>query len=192
MPVFLCSLALGFGASAARAQETVVTLDPAKTKVQFTLGATAHTVHGTFKVKTGRIHFDTATGNAGGEIIVDARSADTENAGRDEKMHVDVLKSEQFGEITFVPAHVRGAIASVGTSRLQVSGTLRLLSQDHGVTWEFTVQPAAGNQVVATTHFEVPYVQWGLKNPSSFLLRVDKSVDIEVHALGEIAPPPQR
>ena len=42
-------------ASAGRAQEIVVQLDPAQTKIEFTLGSTLHTVEGTFKLKRGTI-----------------------------------------------------------------------------------------------------------------------------------------
>jgi hypothetical protein len=36
-----------------------------------------------------------------------------------------------------------------------------------------------------TSHFTVPYVKWGMKNPSTFVLRVNQSVDIEIQASGE-------
>jgi hypothetical protein len=36
-------------------QEFVVQLDPAQTKIEFTLGSTLHTVEGTFKLKRGTI-----------------------------------------------------------------------------------------------------------------------------------------
>ena len=38
----------------------------------------------------------------------------------------------------------------------------------------------------AASHFAVPYVKWGMKNPSTFILRVDQSVDIEVQASGAV------
>jgi polyisoprenoid-binding protein YceI len=180
--MFVCA------ASAARAQETLVRLDPAKTRVQFTLGATAHTVHGTFKLKTGQIRFDPATGNAAGEIVVDARSGDTENPRRDRKMHQEVLLSEKYGEIVFAPSHVQGAIATQSVSQVQVTGTMRLLGRDHEITLTFAVQPSTGNLFELNTRFSIPYLEWGLKNPSNFLLRVDKSVEVEVHATVEIIP----
>ena len=38
----------------------------------------------------------------------------------------------------------------------------------------------------ADSHFTVPYVKWGMKNLSTFVLRVDQSVEIEIHASGEV------
>jgi len=184
----VCAVTLLGAAGPARGQETqetVVTLDPAKTTVQFTLGATAHTVHGTFHVLTGQIHFDVTTGRAGGEIAVDARSGHTENSGRDKKMHQEVLLSEKYTEIVFVPSRVQGVLPQRGASQMQVTGTMRLLRQEHPMTLTFTVQASEGNGLDLNTAFDVPYVDWGLKNPSNFLLRVDKAVHVEVHAAGE-------
>lgn len=50
----------------ARAQETVVTLDPARTKIEVSVDSTLHTVHGTFQLKSGTIRFDPATGKPAG------------------------------------------------------------------------------------------------------------------------------
>ena len=47
------------------------------------------------------------------------------------------------------------------------------------------MQATAGT-VTATTQFTVPYVDWGMKNPSRFLLKVSKQVEIEVIAKGTI------
>lgn len=175
-------------APAVGAQETVVNLDPARTKVEFTLGATAHTVHGEFKLRSGQIRFDKTTGKASGSIAVDATTGDSGSNGRDKKMHREVLESEKYPEIVFAPEQVQGAISPHGSSQVQVSGTLRLHGQDHPMTLSFSVQSDSGNQLQASTHFEVPYEKWGLRNPSSFFLRVNDSVDIDIHAVGELSP----
>jgi hypothetical protein len=44
--------------------------------------------------------------------------------------------------------------------------------------------------VTATTHFEIPYVQWGMKNPSTFILRVSDKVDIDIRAVGRVSTAP--
>ena len=46
----------------------------------------------------------------------------------------------------------------------------------------FQVQ-AAGGQYTASTHFVIPYVKWGMKNPSNFLLKVDDKVEVDVRAV---------
>jgi polyisoprenoid-binding protein YceI len=172
--------------SAVRAQETVVRLDPAQTKVEFSVGSTLHNVHGSFKLKSGEVRFDPASGKASGAIVVAATSGDTDNEGRDKKMHEKVLESEKFPEIVFTPSQVRGKIAVQGSSELEVVGTFRLHGQDHDLTMTVAVEPRGGNQVQATTHFGVPYVKWGLKSPSGFLLKVEDTVEVEIHAAGQI------
>lgn len=170
-----------------RAQETVVNLDPARTKITFTLGATMHTVEGTFKLKTAQIRFDPANGKASGTIVVDAMSGDSDNKGRDKKMHAAILESDKYREIVFTPNHVQGALAPEGNSQMQVAGVFRLHGQDHDMTLTMNVHISAGNELQATAHFSVPYSQWGLKNPSTWLLHVNDSVDVNVHATGQLS-----
>jgi hypothetical protein len=45
-----------------------------------------------------------------------------------------------------------------------------------------------GQQVAADLVFAVPYIQWGLKNPSTFILRVSDKVAIAIHAVGRLEP----
>ena len=67
-PIVL-ALALATGTPSA-AQQITFTLDPQKTTVNFTLGASFHTVHGSFRVKNGAIQFDPTSGAASGRIVV--------------------------------------------------------------------------------------------------------------------------
>jgi polyisoprenoid-binding protein YceI len=175
-----------------RAQESVFTLDPSATKIEFTLGATLHTVHGTFRLKSGEIHFDPATGRASGSIVVDATSGNTNNSGRDSKMHKEILESAKFPEIVFTPKGIKGSLAEKGISQVEVSGVMRLHGADREITLTFTVEPAAGGQLQAATKLAVPYIQWGLKSPSNFLLHVSDTVNMEIHAAGRIAPAPSQ
>jgi polyisoprenoid-binding protein YceI len=173
------------------AQETVVTLDPAQTQIEYTLGATMHTVHGTFKLKNGVVRFDPATGKASGTIVVDATSGDSGNDGRDSKMHREIIESQKYPEIAFTPVQVRGTLSAQGPSQMEVSGIFRLHGQDHELTLPLSVQ-LAGSQATASTHFAVPYQKWGLKNPSTFILRVKDTVELDVRATAHIATAPAR
>jgi polyisoprenoid-binding protein YceI len=172
------------------AQESVFTLDPSKSTIEFTLGASLHTVHGTFKLKHGEIHFDPAKGTATGAIVVDALSGESGNDGRDKKMHQEILESPKFSEIVFIPSRIHGTIAPQGTSQITVSGVMKLHGQDHDMALTFAVQPGTPGQAQAISKFSVPYVKWGLKNPSTFLLRVTDSVDIDVRASGQLTLAP--
>jgi hypothetical protein len=40
--------------------------------------------------------------------------------------------------------------------------------------------------MTATMHFVVPYVQWGMKNPSTLFLRVGDKVNIDLEAVGHV------
>lgn len=173
-------------APAGRAQESVVQLDPAQTKIEFTLGSTLHTVHGTFKLKSGAVRFDPATGTISGAIIVDATSGESGNGGRDRRMHREILESGKFPEIIFTPEKVKGTLAPQGPSRLEVSGQFRLHGQDHEVTLPMDIQ-ASNGQLQMATHITIPYVKWGVKNPSTFILRASDKVEIDVHAVALLA-----
>jgi polyisoprenoid-binding protein YceI len=168
----------------------VVTVDPAATQISFTLGATMHTVHGTFQLKSGQIQWDPATGRASGAIIIDAASGNTDNSGRDKNMHTQVLESAKFPEIVFAPMLVKGTLAKQSASQVEVSGAIKLHGQDHATTLNLSVQPGPGGTLLATTQFPVPFKMWGLKDPSTFLLHVADTVNLEIHASARIAPVP--
>jgi polyisoprenoid-binding protein YceI len=172
------------------AQETALELDPAQTQIHFTLDATLHTVHGTFKLKHSTVRFDPTTGKAGGLVVVDVTSGNTDNDGRDRKMHKDVLQSAQYPEATFVPAQVKGSVNPQGESQVEVQGVFKLHGGEHAITLTFIVQ-RSGDQLTARTSFVIPYQQWGLKNPSTFFLHVGERVDVEIQTAGRLTAAPQ-
>lgn len=176
-------------ATAANAQNVAVNLEPAQTQIHFTLGATMHTVHGAFQLKSGKMTFDAASGKASGEIVIDATSGNTGSDGRDQKMHKDILESAKYPEIVFLPQQVEGRVAIDGSSQERIRGVIRLLGREHPVTVPAESEIHDG-KLKATLHFDIPYVQWGLKDPSTFILRVDKSVKIEIAAAGEVSRTP--
>jgi polyisoprenoid-binding protein YceI len=161
------------------ASSTSLDLDPAQTEIQFTLHDVLHTVHGTFKLKRGSIHFDPDSGQASGEIVVDVTSGASGSDARDGRMHKEILESQRFPEAVFIPEHIDGKLAIQGPSQIDVRGVFKIHGADHPLTLHFEVQ-RAGDPYTASTHFVIPYVQWGMKNPSNFMLRVDKTVDMDI------------
>jgi polyisoprenoid-binding protein YceI len=188
LPVLLAVLAAHALIPSAYAQESVIGLDAAQTRIDFTLSDVLHTVHGMFKLKSGAIRFDPSTGKASGAIVVDATSGESGNGTRDAKMHREILESGKFMEIVFTPDQVKGALSPQGSSRMEVSGQFHMHGQDHELTLPMDVQ-ADGRQLQLTARFIIPYVQWGLKNPSTFLLRVSDKVTIDIQAVGHLEVP---
>jgi hypothetical protein len=177
---------LGAQLAQAQSQSLKVVLDPAQTQVRWKLGADLHKVDGTFKLKSGEFIFNPSTGVAEGEILIDATTGESGNRDRDKRMHDEVLESTRYPAIFFHPTQVKGAFKpGETTQQVQAQGTFNIHGADHAMEVPVKVD-TAGNTVTATTHFSVPYVAWGMKNPSKLLLRVSKQVEIEVIAKGTI------
>jgi len=180
IPVFfLLAAALAWG----QAQEATLNFDPAQTTVNFTLGDVLHTVHGSFRLKTGQVRFDPATNSISGELVVDAPSGNSGSTGRDRKMHKEILQSVRYPEVIFRPDRVDGKVLASGRSAVQVHGMFGILGVEHEITVPAQVELAPDHWSLAV-HFAVPYVKWGLKDPSTFILRVEKTVDIDLNARG--------
>jgi polyisoprenoid-binding protein YceI len=160
-------------------------MDPSEAKVEFSLDSTLHTVHGTFALKSSTLRFDPASGKLSGSIVVDATSGETGNSGRDSRMHREILESAKFPDIVFTPTQLMGMVAHTGTSKVQIAGRVRLHGQDHDVTLPAEVA-ADGQTLQVALHFVIPYIKWGLKNPSTFVLRASDKVEVEVHATGHL------
>src|SRR6476646_2259865 len=180
--VLLAAMSL---AQVAEAQQKTFTLDPAQTKVNFTVDSTLHTVHGDFRLKRGSIQFDNSTGAATGELVVDSASGESGSDGRDKKMHKDILESPKYSDIVFAPQHVKGTVANEGKSSIEVEGLLTMHGKSNPVSMllEIELQNGAGS---ADGSFSVKYQEWGMKNPSTFIMRVNDTVKIHVHAVVKI------
>ena len=170
------------------AKSLKVILDPAQTEIHWKLNGNLHTTHGTFKLKSGEIVFNPSTGIAEGEILVDATTGESGDAARDKRMQEEVLESNRYPAIFFHPTGIKGPFKpDDATQELSAEGNFNIHGADHPLTLPLKVQVAAG-MVTATTHFTVPYVAWGMKNPSKFLFKVSKQVDIEISAKGKVQP----
>jgi len=186
MKIVRAAAVLAVVAWSTRAEEITLQVDPAATRVTWTLSASLHTVHGTFKLKRGELSFDPESGKAAGIFIVDATSGESGNNGRDAKMHQTVLESAQYPEITFRPERFEGKVKPQGESDVLLHGTFEIHGARHPLAAKVHSRGDQG-KVEATIQFTVPYVDWGMKNPSTFFLKVSQSVMIEIQTLAGTA-----
>jgi len=181
----LLAFALVFTAQS-RAQRQTFAISPESSDVSFTLGGNTHTTHGTFHVQAGSIDFDRSTSKIFGSINVSAGSGKTGNDTRDKKMTNEVLEASRFADVTFAPQSYQGTIAPTGDSTIQVSGIFTLHGTPHDLTVPTQIHIEGAN-CTAKSHFIVPYVKWGLKDPSVFILKVAKEVDIHLTLAGHLS-----
>ncbi len=161
----------------------VLTFDPAQTKVHFMVDTTLHTVHGTFALKSGTIQFDPQTGKAEGTIVVIATSGESGNSSRDERMHKEILETWKYAEATFRPTQIEGQVSLTSPCDFKVKGTFNLHGGDHEML-VLVHSELAGDHWKGTAKFDVPYTQWGIKDPSNFLLKVKPVVHVDMELSG--------
>jgi len=174
-------------ATSAPVAEIVLTIDPTQSQVHFTVDSTLHTVHGTFALKSGTLHFDPETGKAGGDIIVIATSGESGNGSRDKRMHKEILETEKYPEVVFHAAHIEGKVSPNGSSDVKLAGTMSIHGADHALTATVHAD-LKGDHWTGTSTFDVPYIQWGIKDPSNFLLKVQPVVSVTLEMSGPIQP----
>jgi polyisoprenoid-binding protein YceI len=176
-------------ASLVRAQSTphpvTLRLDPSRTEIHWTLNGNMHAVHGTFKLKSGLITYDPATGAAQGEIAVDLSTGESGNHSRDSRMQKEILESDKYPQAIFHPLKVTGSVKPEAPQNVTIDGTFTIHGADHPLRMEAKADVTA-QDATAATQFSIPYVDWGMKDPSNFLFRVDKTVNLEIVAKGSI------
>jgi len=164
-------------------QDVLLWFDPAHSKVHWTVDSTLHTVHGTFLVKNGTVHFDPDTGKAGGEVVVLTTSGDSGNSSRDQRMHKEILETAKFPDAMFRPVQIEGKVARSGNSDVKLRGVITLHGSEHEITVPVHAE-LASDRWKGTAKFEIPYIEWGIKDPSNWLLKVKPVVNVELEMTG--------
>jgi len=170
------------------ASTTHYRIDGGASTAGFTLGATLHTVVGGGGKVSGQLTLDAdgpARWKLGGEVQVDAGSLDTGNIKRDFKMHNDTLEVTRFPLLRFIPADAAGTLPAslrneAGPFALQVDGKLEI----RGVARDLSAQVKVsfrGTRLVVDGAFPIPFLDWGVPDPSVFVLRVDKVIEATFH-----------
>jgi polyisoprenoid-binding protein YceI len=181
--VFVLAAAL---APAALAQHQTFVVNPDASEVKIALKTTHELVNGTFHIQSGSIEFDPSAAKMSGSVVVLAGSGKTGNDSRDKKMNKDILKVEQYANVSFEPKSYAGVIAPSGDSTIQVTGILTLLGTPHEITIPIVVHLEAIT-ATAKAHFVVPYIQWGLKDPSFMFWKAEKDVAIDLILAGRLS-----
>ena len=179
------ALALIF-ATAALAQRQTFAVNPDASEVKIKLNTTHEVVNGTFHIQSGSIEFDRSNSRMSGSVAVLAGSGKTGNDSRDKKMNKDILKVDQYTTVYFAPKTYTGPIAPGGDSTIQVSGVFTLLGNPHDLTIPIQIH-TDGSKATVRAQFVVPYVQWGLKNPSFMFWKAENDVAIDLVLVGTMA-----
>ena len=173
-------------APVALAQQQTFVANPDASEVKMTLKTTHEVVNGAFHIQSGSLEFDRSTAKISGSVVVLAGSGKTGNGSRDKKMNKDILEVEQHATVSFEPKSYTGAIAPSGDSTIQVTGIFTLLDTPHQITIPILVH-IEGTTATAKAHFVVPYIQWGLKDPSFLFWKADNNVAIELFLTGGLS-----
>ena len=158
-------------------QATAYRINPAASEAGFDLKATMHTVHGSTKSVTGEVHVqpeDAGILKLSGRIAINAESLETGNAKRDATMHSKSLAVESFPTLLFEPERFApsgppgpdGSVSGALTGRL----TLRGQTKTQAVTATLAPQ---GERIVASGTFDVRWAEFGVPDPSFFVVRIE-------------------
>lgn len=173
-------------APAALAQHQTFAVNPGASEVKMTLNTTHEVVNGTFHIQSGSIEFDRSAPKMSGSVVVLAGSGKTGNDSRDKKMNKDILKADRYTTVSFAPKTYTGTIARSGDSTIQVSGVFTLLGNPHDLTIPMQIH-MDGSTATARAQFVVPYIQWGLKNPSFMFWKAENDVAIDLNLVGQVS-----
>jgi polyisoprenoid-binding protein YceI len=100
-------------------------------------------------------------------------------------MHEEILETARYPDVIFRPTKIEGKVAVPGTSEVQLQGKFLLHGSEHDLTVPVHAE-LTGDHWKGTAKFTVPYIQWGLKSPNTFLLKAAPVVDIELELSGTL------
>jgi polyisoprenoid-binding protein YceI len=167
------------GPLAASAEERVLVLEPQRTRVTFTVKATGHDVDGVLALDSGQIRFDPDTGAVSGQVTLDLRRAQTGNRLRDREMRQSVFEAERFPLVVFRPSRMEGALQPSAVSEIVLVGIVLMHGSEHAFSLPVKVRQE-GEKISAEAIFDIPYVAWGMWNPSVLFLRVAPAAVVTV------------
>jgi polyisoprenoid-binding protein YceI len=138
----------------------------------------------------GELQFDRAGGAASGSIVLDARSAQTGNGRRDRTMHAEVLESQKYPEIEFRAERLELTRQAADRAEAMLHGHVRIHGDEHALAIPAHIERETDDGIRVRAEFPVPYVAWGMRDVSNFVLRVDPQVTVRVDATATLRDGP--
>jgi polyisoprenoid-binding protein YceI len=142
-------------------------------------------VRGRGRLVSGELRFDPAGGPASGAVVVDATSFATGVAARDRNMHEQVLESARFPEIRFQAERLDVQRRSEEAADVTLHGSFEIHGGRHATAVPARIAREGGG-VRVDAAFTVPYAAWGLRDVSTFVLRVAPEVRVQLELRGEL------
>jgi len=174
------------------AQATDFRIDPAGAEAGFDLKATAHTVHGTTARVSGDVRVEPQADGSyalSGKIEIGTASLATGNDRRDATMHDKSLLTATYPAIVFTPARFtpKGAAGTDGAVSGLLAGriTIRGQSRPQEITATLTRH---GERIEAVGSFDVHWAEFGVPDPSFFVVRIESVA--HAHFRATFAPVP--
>jgi polyisoprenoid-binding protein YceI len=119
-------------------------------------------------------------------MLVDLDTGTSGDAKRDQTMKSRVLESATYPEAIFHPEKVHGTLQPGSASKLVVDGTFTIHGNDHPLHVVVLAQMNGATEMQATAQFVVPYVSWGMKDPSTATQHFAHQVNVNVSAKASV------
>ncbi len=143
-------------------------------------------VRGTFALKGGALAVDPDSTLAQGELLVDATAGKTANRADQRLMEDEVLETKRYPAIFFHAEHMRGQVPlKDGSSDVMADGILNIHGADHAFQMRVHLV-RQGETLTATSHFSIPYADWGMRVPVRSVFRLSRTADVDVVAKASI------
>ena len=96
-------------------------------------------------------------------------------------MHNKVLLSADHPLIRLRASSYEGTLSPEGASEITLVGSMEVLGTEHPIRVPISVK-IDGDTATVDASLSVPYVEWGLDDPSTFVLKVGKEVPVVVRS----------
>jgi len=158
------------------AQPAAYRIDAKASEAGFDLKATMHTVHGTTKDVKGEVRVAPQASGAltfTGKIEIGAASIVTGNDKRDETLHTKTLEVSTFPALVFEPESFTpsGPEGADGSTSGALKGRLTLRGKTKPLTIAATLSTKGGH-IVASGTFDVAWAEFGIPDPSFFVVHI--------------------